>query len=110
MLTWDLWVDDVREPPNEYYWLHLRTVKDVIRLFEVELAGNMNMIDIISLDHDAGEYANEGGDYIKILDWLEEHWPDCSHVFHIHSMNSVGAQNMKQIIDKNGWAYIETLL
>ena len=28
-------------------------------------------IDIISMDHDAGEYVFMGGDYIKILKWME---------------------------------------
>ena len=29
-------------------------------------------IQVIDIDHDAGEYSQYGGDYIKLLDWLEE--------------------------------------
>ena len=60
-------------------------------------------LDEISLDHDAGDFAIEGGDYIKILNWLERvqnhfAWSlNCR--FHIHSMNP----NMRAIIKKNGW-------
>ena len=29
-------------------------------------------IELIDIDHDAGDYACDGGDYIRLLDWLEE--------------------------------------
>ena len=45
-----------------------------------------------------------GGDYIKFLDWLEEKkLVDNRYSFHIHSMNPVGVQNMRNIIQHNGW-------
>jgi hypothetical protein len=54
----------------------------------------------------AGDYVSDGGDYIKLLDWLEEtkplFWLDTIR-FHIHSMNPVGAENMRAIIKRNGW-------
>ena len=69
-----------------------------------------NMIDdniLIDLDHDAGDYAFEGGDYIKLLDWLEaKNIVDTGYSFHLHSMNPVGVQNMRAIIKKNGWREI----
>lgn len=69
-----------------------------------------NMIDdniLIDLDHDAGDYVSEGGDYIKLLDWLEaKNIVDTGYSFHIHSMNPVGIQNMRAIIKKNGWREI----
>ena len=55
----------------------------------------------LSVDHDAGDYVNEGGDYIKILDWLEgigRNYP-----IRIHSQNPVGVANMRAIIERNGW-------
>lgn len=52
------------------------------------------MIDdniLIDLDHDAGDYASKGGDYIKLLDWLEaKNIVDTGYSFHLHSMNPVG--------------------
>lgn len=68
------------------------------------------MIDdniLIDLDHDAGDYVSEGGDYIKLLDWLEaKNIVDTGYSFRIHSMNPVGVQNMRAIIEKNGWREI----
>ena len=60
-----------------------------------------NTIDVIDIDHDAGEYAQLGGDYIKLLDWLEE--TGRNYPIHIHSMNPVGVENMRRIIKRNGW-------
>ncbi len=63
---------------------------------------------LIDLDHDAGDYVSEGGDYIKLLDWLEaKNIVDTGYNFHIHSMNVVGVQNMRTIIEKNGWKEIK---
>lgn len=56
---------------------------------------------MIDIDHDAGEYVKGGGDYIKLLDWLEE--TGQNFPVHIHSMNPVGVENMRRIIKKNGW-------
>ena len=61
----------------------------------------MGMITGIDIDHDAGDYANDGGDFIKVLDWMEEHGVNLP--VKIHSMNPVGIQKMTQICRKNGW-------
>ena len=102
-----LWVDDVRQPPsNDWIW-----VQSVVQAIPTICMYERNMHDdtiIIDLDHDAGEFVKYGGDYIKILDWLErEGIVDTGYFFHIHSMNPVGVQNMKAIIDHNGWRLIK---
>jgi len=61
-------------------------------------------IEVIDIDHDSGEYFWDGGDYIKVLDWLEK--TGRSYPIHIHSMNPVGVQNMRAIIQHNGWKEI----
>jgi hypothetical protein len=58
-------------------------------------------IEVLDIDHDAGDYAYDGGDYIKLLDWLEE--TGRNYPIRIHSANPVGVQNMRAIIRKNGW-------
>jgi hypothetical protein len=58
-------------------------------------------IELIDIDHDAGDYASDGGDYIRLLDWLEE--TGRNYPIRIHSANPVGVQNMRAIIRKNGW-------
>ena len=62
-------------------------------------------IKLIDIDHDAGEYAQYGGDYIKLLDWLEE--TGRNYPIRIHSMNPVGVQNMRAIIQRNGWTEVK---
>ena len=89
-----IWVDDVRPAPNDYYWC--KTVNSVKRLLCDAHITNCYDIAVIDLDHDAGDCAKEGGDYIKILDWLEE--TGRRYPIHIHSMNVVGAANMRAII------------
>lgn len=68
----------------------------------------LNKILVIDIDHDAGDYAKDGGDYIKLLDWLEE--TGRNYPIRIHSQNPVGVQNMRRIIQKNGWIEIKELI
>ena len=58
-------------------------------------------IELIDIDHDAGDYVKDGGDYIRLLDWLEE--TGRNYPIRIHSANPVGVQNMRRIIERNGW-------
>lgn len=101
-----IWVDDVRKPPSND-WLWVRTVREAqvaIMFFERQQTNDMIIID---LDHDAGDCAAYGGDYIKILDWLEQQGiVDNGYLFHIHTMNPVGRDNMRAIINKNHWREI----
>ena len=106
-----LWIDDVREAPEDFKW-HKTTDDAIFQLICVYLSRSDTEI---SLDHDAGEYAYFGGDYIEILKYLEEqahtiaswkYWLRDHVTFHIHSMNPVGVQNMRAIIQKNGWKMI----
>ena len=111
-----LWVDDVRPAPEDYVWCKsVHAAKNAIEARELlngivwyydngtkELLAPFELIDI---DHDAGEYAEHyGGDYIKLLDWLEE--TGRNYPIRIHSMNPVGVENMRRIIQKNGWTEV----
>ena len=96
-----LWIDDVRPAPEGYQWA--RSVTNArIRIRWAE-AKNIP-IELIDIDHDAGDYANRGGDYIKLLDWLEE--TGRNYPIRIHSMNPVGVTNMRAIIQRNGWTEV----
>ena len=117
-----LWIDDVRPAPEGYIWC--KSVNDtIIAIEEAEflkeyhinkisshrLNGNLKhmhrvqhyTIELIDIDHDAGDYASDGGDYIKLLDWLEE--TGRNYPIRIHSQNPVGVANMRRIIQKNNW-------
>lgn len=112
-----LWIDDVRPAPEGYVWC--KSVNET--RFVIESVEHHNLLvhcndprfitateevvlQLIDIDHDAGEYAYDGGDYIKLLDWLEE--TGRSYPIHIHSMNPVGVENMRRIIQKNGWTEV----
>lgn len=104
-----LWVDDLREPPKTgVNWLWARSVseaKTAIMFYERQRQVDFIHID---LDHDAGSYAWDGGDYIEVLKWLEQHQlPDTGYTFHLHTMNPVGRDNMRAIINSNGWREIK---
>ena len=92
-----IWVDDVRNPPNGYVWL-----KSVNSFIDYVVEHGLQDVLVIDIDHDAGEYASDGGDYIKILDWLEHMGIDNISI-RIHSANPVGVSKMRQIMKKNGW-------
>ena len=103
-----LWVDDVREAPQGYTWCQtVNQAKQQIEYYETldsALAQYIGTIDLIDIDHDAGDFAQDGGDYIKLLDWLEE--TGRSYPIHIHSMTPVGIENMRRIIRRNGWTEV----
>lgn len=100
-----IWVDDIRTPPSTE-WIWIKSVNDAINeiIYDELNVEHEGEICLISLDHDAGDYATDGGDYIKLLDWLEANdIVNEKFTFHIHSMNPVGVQNMRAIIQRNGW-------
>ena len=109
-----LWVDDVRPAPNGYVWLKsVDESKECIEFLEGQLARvsaelrpySGNTIEIIDIDNDAGDYSRFGGDYIRLLDWLEE--TGRNYPIRIHSMNPVGVENMRRIIQRNGWVEVK---
>lgn len=95
-----IWVDDIRPIPAGY--MGFKTVNETIAFLEEF----WDKVDLLDLDHDAGDYYSEGGDYIKILDWLE--FKGISIPISIHSGNIVGIRNMQRIISRNGWTYVPT--
>jgi hypothetical protein len=105
-----LWIDDVRPAPEGYVWA--RSVNQAVHAicvaeypyFNHRDVADVDIISIIDCDHDAGDYAKDGGDYIRLLDWLEE--TGRNYPIRIHSANPVGVQNMRRIIERNGWKEI----
>ena len=124
-----IWVDDVRPAPKGYCWVKsVNEAKDRIERQEKLFNSACNQarfhmlndnyqfveeyleeskevkVEVIDLDHDAGNYASDGGDYIRLLDWLEE--TGRNYPIRIHSANSVGVANMRRIIKRNDWKEI----
>ena len=104
-----LWIDDVRPAPKGYIWV--RSVNDAkyyINRYSNHIDWDNNIVDeieLIDIDYDAGSYYPFGGDYVRILDYLEE--TGRNYPIHIHSMNPVGVANMRAIIERNGWKEIK---
>lgn len=88
-----LWLDDVRPTPEG--WVRAHSVNEAIRL----VAGAPQDFEECSLDHDLGDYAHDGGDGVKFVDWMGEHniWPRGQVA--VHSANPVGRDNMRRSID-----------
>lgn len=90
-----IWLDDVREAPEGYCHCHSvnETIKKIIKC-EKEYA----VIDEINCDHDLGDYASDGGDGIKLIDWLVKR--KTYYPVKLHTMNPVGHENMQREIDR----------
>lgn len=111
-----LWIDDMRPAPEGYvWWKSVNEAKEFIqsreqqlRCLELEpfspMGRRVHPIELIDIDHDAGDYASDGGDYINLLNWLEK--TGRSYPIRIHSMNPVGVENMRRIIERNGWTEV----
>lgn len=100
-----LWIDDLRPAPKDYVWCRsVLAAQWTILNYEAtykQTGDPSYKIELIDIDHDAGEFVECGGDYIKLLDWLEE--TGRNYPIRIHSMNPVGIANMRRIIQRNGW-------
>ena len=110
-----LWVDDLRPAPEEYVWCEsvakakcfIKSAEYInnYRRFTSRGIEEEDEIELIDMDHDAGDYASDGGDYIRLLDWLEE--TNRNYPIRIHSQNPVGVENMRRIIERNGWKEVK---
>lgn len=89
-----LWVDDLREPPSNE-WVVARTYEKALTLLE------KNHYQHISLDHDLGQ--PDGKDGYGIVKWLVERKMDGLHtpdIYHLHTANPVGYENMDATIKR----------
>ena len=90
-----IWLDDLRSSPKGYEMA--KSVNEAIRLIEkAEKEGTE--IEIIDLDHDLGDYFTDGGDAIKLLDWLVER--GTLYPVSTHTANPVGRANMERMIKR----------
>ncbi|MBO5925794.1 MAG: hypothetical protein J6Q52_06030 [Clostridia bacterium] len=88
-----IWLDDVRIPPSGYVLAH--SVNEAIDyILSAESVGEE--IEVIDCDHDLGDYAVDGGDGIKLLDWLIER--GTYYPIALHTANPVGRENMMRTI------------
>lgn len=88
-----LWVDDLRPVPEGY--MGARSVNEAIALITEAESKGME-IEVLDLDHDLGDFAADGGDAIKLLDWLAER--ETFYPVEIHTANPVGRANMERVL------------
>ena len=90
-----IWLDDLRVAPYGYMLAH--SVNEAIALIEsAERSGEK--IEVIDCDHDLGDYFTDGGDGIKLLDWLCER--ETFYPIALHTANPVGRDNMMRLINR----------
>lgn len=87
-----IWLDDLRPAPEGYIWC--RSVNQAIQVIR-QVEGKIELIDC---DHDLGDYSGDGGDGIKLLDWLAE--KGLFYKIKIHTMNPVGRMNMERMLKR----------
>lgn len=95
-----LWIDGVRPAPEGFHWCQsVNEAITAIRFSEDALfvARPDRHIEVIDINNDEGDYDY----YIEVLNWLEA--TGRSYPIHIHSMNPVGVERMRAIIERNGW-------
>lgn len=88
-----IWLDDVREAPAGY--LLCKSVNEAKRAIEQAERDGIK-IEEVNCDHDLGDYAYDGGDGIKLLDWMVER--ETFYDIVLHTMNPVGRDNMLRTI------------
>ena len=98
LMMMKLWIDDIRPAPDGFIWCKsVNQAKAAITAYEHQYSCDNILIDL----------DNDGGDYFKILDWLEEkNIVDTGYFFKIHSKNPIGIMKMKDIIRHNGWRLV----
>lgn len=90
-----LWLDDLRPVP--YGYEGAKSVNEAKKLIQ-EAEHNGIEIEALDLDHDLGDYADQGGDAIRLLDWLAER--GTFYPVEIHTANPVGRANMERILTR----------
>jgi len=87
-----IYLDDVRKAPDGY--VLCLSVNQAISMIKE----NRDEIEELDLDHDLGDFAVDGGDAIKLLDWCVEN--DFYPKIILHTANPVGRRNMERLIER----------
>lgn len=114
-----MWVDDLYPAPDG--WTAFISVNGALNFIRQTILEG-DTISMISLDHNAGEYRNYGGDYINLLNEIEneinvrkdfggsimEKFVN-NTTFHVHSLNPGSKQDMERVINRNGWNLVSSI-
>ncbi|MBQ9255198.1 MAG: hypothetical protein IJ180_10560 [Bacteroidales bacterium] len=90
-----IWLGDESAAPDGY--VHCHSVNESINQIEFYAQKSVT-IELRDLDHDLGDYAKDGGDAIKLIDWLCER--NTFYKIVLHTSNHVGRANMMRTINR----------
>lgn len=95
----NVWLDDVREVPEEFdIWC--KTAREMISV----LQQREGQLEMISLDHDLGENEYEVGNGYQVVTWIEQQVALTDYVppkeIRVHSANPIAKKRMLQCIDQ----------
>ena len=93
-----IWLDDVHKAPEGYKWC--RSVNEAMSLIKrSEYKWNAEVIDVIDCDNYLGEYAKDGGNGIKLLEWLAER--ETFYPVVAHCMDPDAVESMQSYIRRH---------
>lgn len=112
-----IWLDDVRPIPeicirhcvreepefgmNTYITFAAKSVNRAKFLIESAVKNNRYDHYLLDLDHDLGDYVEDGGDGYELIKWMIENgYTTKNFKVRLHTMNPVGRENMQQLIDR----------
>ena len=119
-----IWVDDERPMPEGYdIWCHStnEAIAEIARIWGWQYSADEGLDITISIDHDAGQFVDDGGDFVTVLKAYSQPWASFPYSktnyegffskpedgsplkVHFHSANPVGVKNMRAIVEHCPW-------
>lgn len=94
-MTYKLFLDDVRNPPDNS-WILARSYEDAVRLVNTHGIPNT-----VSFDHDLGDNVPTGKDFANFLIDLDldSNIMPKDFTFFVHSANPCGAENIRGVLE-----------
>jgi len=92
-MSWNLYIDDLRNPPADRDWLVCRSSQEAL-----DLVMEIGMPTFISFDHDLG---GEDTTMIFLRRLVNEVWDGTAPppAYQVHSANPVGAHNIASFME-----------
>lgn len=94
-----IWLDDTRIGYHCYNvrYIHCYSVNEVKQTI-LECEKQNVPIEVIDCDHDLGSFTADGGNGIKLIDWLAER--ESYYPIKLHTTNPIGHENMQHEIER----------
>lgn len=96
-----LWIDATTPAPDDCLWC--KGLDDSIEMIQFcerlqKYTFDRKMLELIDISYDSKVYT-------ELINWLKE--TGRNYPIRIHSMNPVGVENMRRIIQRNGWTEVK---